>query len=545
MVFRLFSGDLVGLTGRMVEVEVDLVPALSSFVITGLPGPGIRESRQRIRSAIENSGFRFPDRYRVVIHLAPAAVTKDGSAFDLAIALAILAESGQIAADGLERHGFIGELALDGRLRPVRGGMTIGHHLGHHLCRRLQQVPGTHENLESPKLFIPLGQHPGTDTENLEEGFYQRGDSRSCEVIEAESLRRVVALLAGEIEESSSETSLRPMEPFENRSIEPQLNRTCIGREEAVDMSEVLGQTQARRALEICAAGEHPLLMVGPPGCGKSLLARRVPGILPPLDQESLREVRQINELLDGEAPNGQQRPFRAPHHSITVAGLVGGGTPIAPGEISRAHRGILFLDELPEVSLAALEALREPLEEGVITLSRAGGSVAFPGEFLLIAAMNPCPCGRGQTGRCRCRAQDRLRYQRRLSDPLLDRFDLKVALQREKLALFSSHEIDPPDSSATIQDRVLEARKWAENRGLGPSNRHLKWSDRSQWLLLDPDSEELLKQLEAEHSMSMRCWMRFLRVARTIADLAAKEKIERIHLLEALSLRGAMEVDS
>ena len=603
MAFRVMSGDLAGLRGRPVEVEADLVPALNSFVITGLPGPGIRESRQRIRSAIENSGYRFPDRHRIVVHLAPASVMKDGSTFDLAIALAILVESGQIPAKAVEDHGFIGELALDGRLRPVRGGVSIAQKLQRTLAlsakmhssaetgkkgKKRAEWPHDESSTDesatdesstdepanrttedllqqgeakwdscanlSRRLFVPQGQHPqGQHPQGAipqwesEEGRKETSDRR-CEVVESESLLAVLQVLSGQ-----RDPNWRDPAPLEVRDPDPAGFAELVTKD-LPDMSDVLGQHRARRALEICAAGEHPLIFVGPPGCGKSLLARRLPGLLPKLDVASQIEVGQIRELVDGVSYQFSSiaassisalRPFRAPHHSITVAGLVGGGTPVLPGEISRAHRGVLFLDELPEISQAALEALREPLEEGVVTISRASGSLTFPGDFLLVAAMNPCPCGQGDQGRCRCLSRDRRRYERRLSDPLLDRFDLHVALKREKVSLFSEGSEIPAESTEEIRQRVELARIRMAQRGGGGANRKLRWQNRERWLLPTSAANDLLRQTEKEHSWSMRGWLRFLRVSRTIADLAASDWIHVEHLLEALTLKGPKISDS
>lgn len=505
--FRLLSGNLDGIDGRIVEVEVDLIPALSSFVISGLAGQGIRESRERIRSALENSGYRYPDRHRIVINLAPATLQKDGAVFDLPIALSILAESGQVPKEAFKNWAALGELALDGRLRKVPGSLGIVSAL-----RRVK-----HESVLVP-------------AEN-------RSDARQVGGIRAEGacdLREAIAVIV----EGGAGTGFDP----------PEMD-TVAGQKLAPDLSDVRGHAVARRALEIAAAGEHPMLMVGPPGSGKSYLASRLASLLPPLTGQESLEVTQIHDVcgLHRESGPVRQRPFRSPHHSVTWAGLIGGGSPPVPGEVTLAHRGVLFLDEFPEISRRSLEALREPLEMGEVTLSRSRFARTYPAHFLLIAAMNPCPCGgsgrlrRSATGgmRCRCSTATLAAYRARVSGPLLDRFDIRITM--ETISGASLFEEDGPDqeSSSDVSVRVELARERAFLRGQQGSNRQLQWKDRQRWAPLGSRAKKFLIECGEQGDLSTRGLTRLLRLGRTIADLRAGNRIEEVDMIEALSLRG------
>lgn len=506
--FRLLSGDLDGIDGRIVEVEVDLIPALSSFVISGLPGKGIRESRERIRSALENSGYRYPDRYRIVINLAPAAWEKDGAIFDLPIALSILAESGQVPRESLYNWAALGELALDGRLRHVPGSLGV--------VTALRNV-----SLES--VIVPA--------EN-------RAIARQVDGIRAEGardLREAIAVIV----EGARGTGIELIDPVSD-------SPTPVGR----DLSDVRGHAVARRALEVAATGEHPMLMVGPPGSGKSFLACRLPSLLPPLDREERLEVTQIQDVygIYREAIAVTERPFRCPHHTVSWAGLIGGGSPPSPGEVTLAHHGVLFLDEFPEISRRSLEALREPLEEGKVTISRARSSRTFPARFLLIAAMNPCPCGgpRDAAGKsagrrlCRCSSSTLAAYAARVSGPLLDRFDIRIRV--EAISGASLFEDDSPvlESSGEVAIRVERARQRAVLRGQQGTNRNLEWRDRHRWAPLSSEAKKFLIECGEQAELSTRGMTRLLRLSRTIADLRGGDRIEQVDLIEALSLRGA-----
>ncbi len=490
----------LGVQAPAVAVEVHLSGGLPSTTIVGLAETAVKESRDRVRAAIQNARLEFPAG-RVTVNLAPADLPKDGCRFDLAIALGILAASGQIPRDRLDGHEFLGELALSGALRPVQGVLPAAIRCG----------------AEGRTLIVPDG-NAG------EVALVRRTEARA-----ADSLLAVCRYLRdghGLPEAASVEIPATVDE----------------GTPATTDLAEVRGQLRARRALEIAAAGGHNLLMIGPPGSGKTLLASCLPGILPPLGEEAALEVAAIASVA-GRPARGHARfrqpPYRSPHHTASAVALVGGGSHPRPGEISLAHHGVLFLDELPEWNRQALEVLREPLESGRIVISRAARQAEFPAAFQLVAAMNPCPCGYAgdPSGRCRCSGDAIARYRGRVSGPLLDRIDLHVEVprlpQQELLAPMTQAE-----ASAAVRERVSAARERQLARG-GVANARLGTAAMRRDAVLDAGAAALLEQAAERLDLSARACHRLIRVARTIADLAGIERVDRAHLAEAVSYRS------
>ncbi len=488
-----FSRAQLGIEAPLVTVEVHLANGLPSLSIVGLPETAVRESKDRVRGALLNSRFEFPAR-RITINLAPADLPKEGGHFDLPIAIGILAASGQVPAELLERYEFVGELALSGALRPARGVIPMSLQ-----CR------------EAGRELI-LAQANGAEAALV----------REARVRPAEHLLQVSAHLSG------------------GEGLAVQENGPCPPAQWAhADLAEVRGQPQARRALEVAAAGGHSLLMVGPPGTGKTLLASRLPGILPALEEDEAMEAAALASVSsDGfDARHWRRRAFRAPHHSASAAALVGGGSQPRPGEISLAHHGVLFLDELPEFDRKVLEVLREPLETGHITISRAARQAEFPARFQLVAAMNPCPCGYwgDPSGRCRCNAEQVQRYRNRISGPLLDRIDLQVQVPR---LAFAELQGEPGEPSATVRERVVRARQWQRERS-GCLNADLDSIGMARVCRLKAADQALLGRIMERFQLSARSYHRILKVARTTADLDQKEQIETGHLTEALGYRS------
>ncbi|HIC96291.1 TPA: ATP-binding protein [Candidatus Bipolaricaulota bacterium] len=512
MFAKAISGALLGLEATLVEVQCDVARGLPSFVIVGLPEKEVQESRERIRSAITNSSYEFPSK-RITINLAPADVPKEGVGLDLPLALALLRATGQLELgsehSGLEDHLFLGELSLDGELRPVKGVLSIA------LAAKEAGIK---------RLVLPKA--------NALEAALIPG----LEVLPLESLQEALAFLQGELE-------IRPFE-FDRESY--------FKREgpPGPDMNEIHGQEQAKRALEIAAAGGHNVLMVGPPGAGKSMLARRLPTILPPLSLEEALETTKIYSvlgLLSPDRPLITQRPFRSPHHTISYAGMVGGGHGFPkPGEISLAHHGVLFLDELPEFSRDVLEALRQPLEDRRITISRAVAAVTFPANFTLVAAMNPCACTRRDAqGNCICTPQEVRSYWRKISGPFLDRIDIFIEVPRlTKEELMSKPTGEP---SAAIRVRVERARRVQYERftkaGMAIfTNAQMGVKEIERFCRLSPAGEALLARAVERFALSARAYHRILKVSRTIADLEGAEAIREEHLAEAIQYRSSEE---
>lgn len=503
------SVGIMGLEGYIVEVEVDVSNGLPSFDIVGLASQSVRESRERVRAAVKNSGYEFP-LGRITVNLAPADTRKEGPVFDLAIAVGLLASSGQLNSEIYTNYVFLGELSLDGSLRGVSGV--------------LPSVLVALDKGREPGIVVPVG--------NGDEAALVQGAS----AYPAENLRQVVNFLEGteKIEEHSVN-----LEAIFNDAMEASSN----------DMAEVQGQYRVKRALEIAAAGGHNILLSGPPGSGKTMMARRLPHIMPPMSFEEALEVTKIysvSGLIKDGKPVVTVRPFRAPHHSLSKSGLVGGGKVPKPGEISLSHHGILFLDEFPEFSRDVLESLRQPVEDGKVCISRVNGSCEYPANMILVAAMNPCPCGYygDESVECSCTPPQIMRYKGRISGPLLDRIDIQVEVPRVKyqdLDTSSLRRNINNESSAEIRERVQSARLIQKKRFDGCSiytNSQMGAKEIKKYCHLEGRAAAILKQAFDRLRMSARAYSRILKVARTIADLGGEEKIKENHIAEAIQFR-------
>ena len=500
------SRALAGMQAPTVTVEVHLANGLPSFTIVGLPETEVKESKDRVRAALQNARFEFPSR-RITVNLAPADLPKESGRFDLPIALGILAASGQIPADELDDYEFAGELSLSGELRPIRGALAMTF------------------AMTNPRASPPAGKSRAfiLPQANADEAALVT-DAR---ILPADSLLQVCA-------------------HFSSKQAETRLSRHTAELQQRPpryqDFSDVKGQLQAKRALEVAAAGGHSVLLMGPPGTGKSMLAARFPGILPPMSDLDALESAAVQSLTSGfSSVNWKVRPYRAPHHTASAVALVGGGSPPRPGEISLAHRGVLFLDELPQFDRRVLEVLREPLECGRITISRAARQADFPAQFQLIAAMNPCPCGYlgHPVKQCRCTPDNILRYQNKISGPLIDRIDMQIqvpALPHDQLLKAAEGE-----SSALIAARVerICALQLARQ---GKQNNALSTNEIDAYCKPDSAGENILRTAMARLDWSARGYHRVLKVARTIADLDAAENIAASHVAEAIQYRRALQ---
>lgn len=500
MLSRVYSCAVIGLDGVIVEVEVDTGQGLPNMIIVGLPDTSVQESRERVQSAIKNAGLAFP-RKRITVNLAPASVRKEGPSYDLPIALGVLAAAGEIPLEALEKTLVVGELSLDGSVRHVRGVLPMA-------------ALASQEGFD--RIVLPQSDAP------------EAALIPDLEVIPVANLAELCQHFNGTLK----------IEP------QPKIDIQQLEISVLTDFSEIKGQEHVKRALEVAAAGSHNLLMTGPPGAGKTLMARALPSILPAMTIQEALDVTRIYSVADqlpADVPLIRSRPFRAPHHTISHAGLVGGGNWPHPGEISLAHRGVLFLDELPEFGSRVLEVLRQPIEDKVVTISRAQGSLTFPANFMLVAAMNPCPCGYygDPIKPCTCSSATVTKYQKRISGPLLDRIDIYIEVPRVEFDKLSDQR--QGESSKSIQQRVETAREVQRRRFQKSeisANAEMRPADIRKYCLLDETGNRLIRTAMNQFQLSARAYHRILKLARTIADLDGSEQIVPQHLAEALQYR-------
>ena len=514
---QVYTRSVVGLHAPQVIIEVHLSQGLPALTIVGLPAAAVRESKDRVRSAILNSGFQFPNR-RLTINLAPADLPKDGARLDLPIAIGILAASGQLEPEVLSGFEFIGELALNGELRQVSGSLAVTRAIKAEsivvkTATADEQAP--HQLRQLRQLIVPIDN--GAEASRVD----------GVEILGAQSLKAVCGHLQSLADLSVTTERLEIVTPG------PAHQHAGY----KVDLADVKGQHHARRALEIAAAGGHSLLFTGPPGSGKTLMASRLPTILPDLSDEDALEVASTYSVADSDYDYGT-RPFRQVHHTISAVALVGGGSRPKPGEITLANKGVLFLDELPEFERSVLEVLRQPLEAKQITISRANSQMTFPANFQLVAAMNPCPCGYDgdASGRCRCRPEQIKRYQDKLSGPLLDRIDLHITVPALPIADLQNAQAG--ETSEQVRTRVSAAHKRQLIRQKKVNN-ELSPSEIDKYIQLGEAEQQLLQLAQQRLNLSARGYHRVLRVARTIADLADSIDITSVHVSEALSYRS------